>query len=145
MKNKIVEDMDVGLTISNVMKKLKKQEDCILSNYNLTHFHSRYVIMIEKHKSITMNDLTEMVGVDKANTTRVVKDLLKEEIVQKSGGQRKFSLSLTEKGKEIAKNFKLKVECFMKKVFKDFSESEIHTLKSLLEKMFFGLKNAVGV
>ena len=143
MKCKLSEDMDVGLTISRVMKKIKKQEDSIMSVYGLTHFHSRYVMAISNHKSVTMNNLTEICGVDKANTTRVVKDLLKEDVVEKSGGQRKFCLSLTEKGKEIAENFKLKVTNFMKKVFKDFSESEIHTLKLLLEKLFYGLKNTV--
>jgi len=146
MKCKFVEeDLDIGLIISNVMKKLKKEEDVILSKYGLTHFHSRYVVAINNHNLITMNELTEAIGVDKANTTRVVKDLLNSEVVEKSGGVRKFGLSLTNKGKQIAEEFKLKVTNFLKKVFKDFSELEVHNLKTLLEKMFLGIKNAIEV
>lgn len=136
-------DVDVGKTISGVVKRLSKKEDEIMEKYNLSHFHSRYIANIYKHNSVTMSDLTEMAGVDKANTTRVVKDLLSKDIVEKNGGIRKFQLSLTEKGKEIAKLFKREIESFMKKVFANFKDSEINTLFELLEKLCLGAKSAL--
>lgn len=136
-------NLDVGKTISGVIKKLCKKEDELMSPYGLTHFHSRYLMNIHRFESITMTDLTELAGVDKANTTRVVKDLLEKEIVVKNGGERKFFLNLTEKGREIAEFFKENIEKFLKRVFKDFKASEIETLTILLEKLFIGTKNAL--
>lgn len=136
-------NLNVGKTISGVVKKLCKKEDELMQPYGLTHFHSKYIMNIYKHNSITMTDLTALAGADKANTTRVVKDLLSENVVEKSGGERKFFLSLTEKGREIAKNFKQHIENFMKTVFKDFQDHEIKSLVQLLEKLFLGVKTAV--
>lgn len=136
-------NLNVGKTISGVVKKLCKKEDEIMQPYGLTHFHSKYIMNIYKHNSITMSDLTTLAGADKANTTRVVKDLLSENVVEKTGGERKFCLHLTEKGKKIATTFKRHIDSFMKKVFKDFKENEVNTLVQLLEKLFSGVKTAV--
>ena len=136
-------NLDMGKTFTGLIKKICKKEDELMSNYGLTHFHSRYIMNIYKFKSLTMADLTDLVGVDKANTTRVVKDLLSHEIVIKTGGERKFSLSLTDKGKKIAKFFKSKIDNFLKQVFKDFTEHEIENLRLLLDKLFIGMENSL--
>lgn len=136
-------NLNVGKTISGVIKKICKKEDELMQPYGLTHFHSKYIMNIYKNNSITMTDLTTLAGADKANTTRVVKDLLSGDIVEKSGGERKFFLSLTKKGKQIATSFKQHIDSFMKIVFKDFKDNEINTLMQLLEKLFLGVKTAV--
>lgn len=138
MNCKVYNDLDLNKTISGVIKKLCKKEDEMLAPFGLTHFHARYIENVYRFNSITMADLTELSGTDKANTTRVVKDLLNQDIVLKSGGERKFCLTLTQKGKEIAENFKQAKEKFMKRVFKDFNKQEIENLKTLLEKLFVG-------
>jgi len=138
MNCKAYNDLDLNKTISGVIKKLCKKEDEMLAPFGLTHFHARYIENVYRFNSITMADLTELSGTDKANTTRVVKDLLNQEIVDKTGGERKFCLTLTQKGKEIAENFKQAKEKFMKRVFKDFNKQEIENLKTLLEKLFVG-------
>ena len=143
MKCKAYYDINLNKTITDVIKKLSKKEDEMLSPYKLTHSHARYLENVYRFKSVTMSDLTELSGTDKANTTRVVKDLLSQNIVEKSGGERKFNLNLTEKGKQIAEHFKKTKEAFMKKVFKDFSSEEIGTLKILLEKLFIGTSCAL--
>ena len=143
MECKLYNNLDLNKTISGVVKKLCKKEDEVLSPYGLTHFHARYIENVYRFNSVTMADLTELSGTDKANTTRVVKDLLNQNIVTKSGGERKFNLNLTEKGKQIAQYFKQQKEKFMKIVFKDFSHEEIKSLKLLLEKLFLGVTNAL--
>ena len=143
MDCKIYNDLDLNKTISVVIKKLCKKEDEVLSPFSLTHFHARYIENVHRFGSITMADLTLLSGTDKANTTRVVKDLLKQDIVLKTGGERKFSLSLTSKGKEVAEFFKKQKEKFMKLIFKDFSKEEITMLKTLLHKLFVGTTSAL--
>ena len=99
-------DINFNKTLTDVIKKLSKKEDEMLAPFNLTHSHAKYIENIHRFNSVTLTDLTELSGTDKANTTRVVKELLKQGIVEKSGGERKFNLTLTQKGNEIANCFK---------------------------------------
>jgi len=143
MKCKAYYDLNLNKTITDVIKKLSKKEDEMLSPYNLTHSHARYLENVYRFGTVTMADLTELSGTDKANTTRVVKELLSKDIVVKSGGERKFYLTLTEKGKQIAEHFKQQKEKFMKKVFENFNKEEMQNLKLLLEKLFIGTTSAL--
>jgi DNA-binding MarR family transcriptional regulator len=143
MKCKAYYDINLSKTITAVIKKLSKKEDEMLSPFSLTHSHARYLENVHRFKIVTMADLTELSGTDKANTTRVVKELLKQDIVVKSGGERKFSLTLTEKGRQIAEHFKQQKEKFMKNVFKDFTKEELQNLKALLQKLFLGTTSAL--
>ncbi len=140
--NKNMENLELEFTktTKNALKLCKKKEDEILHPFSLSSFHAKYIKLLHKFKVMTMNDLTDCIGVDKANTTRAIKDLLDQKIVEKQGGIRKFQLILTKKGIEIAEKFKNALEGFFKRVFKDFSENEKSTLISLLQKMFLGLQ-----
>ena len=143
MKCKEYYDINLNKTITGVIKQLSRKEDEMLAPYNLTHSHARYIENVYRFKTVTMADLTELSGTDKANTTRVIKELLNKNIVEKFGGERKFKLSLTLKGKQIAEHFKNQKEKFMRSVFKNFSTAEMSTLKALLEKLFIGTSCAL--
>lgn len=143
MKCKVYHDINLSKTITDVIKKLSKKEDEMLSPFSLTHSHAKYLENVYRFESVTMADLTELSGTDKANTTRVIKELLNKDIVIKSGGERKFNITLTEKGKQIAEHFKQQKEKFMENVFKDFSKEELQNLKELLQKLFLGTTSAL--
>ena len=143
MKNNEFISLDLMKVICGVIKKLRKKQDDLLSPYGLTNFHSNYILNLDRYKNLTMADLTELSGVDKANTTRVVKDLLDKQIVEKQGGERKFILKLTQFGKQIAKKFKQSIQNFMEKVFVAFNNEERNHLCVLLDKLFNGVKIAV--
>lgn len=137
-------ELEFTKTATNALKICKKKEDEILKPFSLSSFHAKYIKLLHKFKEMTMNDLTECIGVDKANTTRAIKDLLQQGVVEKHGGIRKFQLVLTNKGQEVAERFILSYENFFKCVLKDFSETEKTTLIALFEKMFIGLKRELN-
>lgn len=141
-KNEFI-SLELGKVVAGVIKKLRKKQDELLLPYGLSNFHAVYIANLYRYKEMTMADLTELAGVDKANTTRVIKDLLDKNIVEKQGGERKFVLKLTQNGKKIAKKFNDKIEKFMNMVFSDFADSEKNELCRLLNKLFNGLKGAV--
>ncbi|MBQ9795818.1 MAG: MarR family transcriptional regulator [Clostridia bacterium] len=133
-------EIDFIKTTSNALKTFKKKEDEILLPFSLSSFHAKYIKLLHKFKEMTMNKLTELIGVDKANTTRAVKELLDQQIVEKQGGIRKFKLILTKKGVEIAEKFMFAFDNFFKRVLKDFTDAEKTTLVNLLNKLHFGLE-----
>lgn len=124
-------------------KRFKAIESDSLACFGLTHFHAKYISHLYRHKQMTMRELTENIGVDKANTTRVMRDLQAKGLVERaSGGIRNYALRLSNKGREIAEHFKQRIENITKKIFANFSDEERVTLFTLLNKLMMGVKNA---
>lgn len=125
-----------------ITKRLRDYETKFLSKYNLTHFHAQYLVNLDLNKQMTLTDLSERIGVDKSNTTRAIKDLLKKQYVTKIGeSQRKYMVTLTQTGKNIVKSFKDYLKQLALRVFKNFTKEELDTMFSLLNKLMIGVKD----
>ena len=143
----IFEDKEFELCkiMTATVKRMRKKEDEFLSKYNLTHFHGVYIAHLYRFKALTMNELTEKVGVDKANTSRVVKDLLNKGYIEKIGdSERKFSLKLTESGNKVALNFRKNVDNFMNIILSNFTEDEKNSMHHLLNKFLQGVNLSIN-
>ena len=131
--------LELEKSIISLIKRITKKEDEFLSQYGLTHFHALYLGHLNLYDELTMVELTNMIGFDKANTTRVVRDLLNKNYVEKTGGERKFKLHLTNLGKNIANDFNKKINIFMSNVMKNFSPLDHENLVNLIDKLKFGI------
>ena len=143
MENKDFCNCEINRLTVGVVKKIRKKQDEFLSPFGLTHYHATYIENLDRFGELSMGDLTDLTNTDKANTTRVIRDLLDKDVVTKHGGERKFVITLSEFGKQIAKDFRLKVCMFMKKVMDRFEQNDILKLKELLTRMFEGLTHAI--
>ena len=136
-------DYDFSTSMRKINKIIRKVEDSVLAEYGLSHFHSKYILNLFKFGQLNMTELSDFIGVDKANTTRAVKDLISKGYVEKVGeGERKFNLQLSPAGIKIAKSFKQHANSMLDKAFSDFTEEEKITFKELLLKLFKGVKDA---
>lgn len=135
---------DLGKLIQCFDKRMRKVQDDMLSKYQLTHFHAWYLANLHRYGEMNMTDLTNKIGVDKANTTRAVKDLMSKGYIEKVGNsERKYNIKLTDKGSIIAQTFKDHIDKKMKNSFKYFTEEEKKIFFKLLNKLFMGV-NDVG-
>ncbi len=135
---------DLGKLIQCFDKRMRKVQDIMLSKYQLTHFHAWYLANLHRYGEMNMTDLTNKIGVDKANTTRAVKDLMNKGYIEKVGNsERKYNIKLTEKGRIVAQTFKDYIDKKMKNSFKYFTEAEKKMFFELLDKLFKGV-NDVG-
>ena len=135
---------DLGRLIQSFDKRMRKVQDDMLSKYQLTHFHAWYLANLHRYGEMNMTDLTNKIGVDKANTTRAVKDLMSKGYIEKVGNsERKYNIKLTDKGSIIAQTFKDYIDKKMKNSFKYFTEEEKKIFFELLNKLFMGV-NDVG-
>lgn len=143
--NEFFEVEMLGL-MQNVSKIIMKIEDEFLKKSDLTHFHARYIANLFRFKRLKMKDLNNLLCVDKANTTRAVRDLINKGIVEKVGeNERKFDLQLSKKGEEIAKEFKRKIDCHLNESFKKFTQKEKQTLFKLMNKLSEGIVDAGNI
>ncbi len=137
---------DFGKLIQCFDKRMRKVQDNMLSKFNLTHFHAWYLANLHRYGEMNMTDLTNKIGVDKANTTRAVKDLINKGYIEKIGNsERKFNIRLSEKGKNVAQKFKDRIDKMMKDSFKYFNEDEKIKFFELLNKLFNGVNNVRNI
>ncbi len=137
---------DFGKLIQCFDKRMRKIQDSMLSKYHLTHFHAWYLANLHRFGEMNMTDLTNRIGVDKANTTRAVKDLMNKGYIEKVGNsERKYNVKLSEKGRGVAKTFKCHIDKMMKESFKYFTEEEKAKFFELLSKLSMGVKDAGNI
>ena len=72
-------NLEFSKALVDVVKKMRKKMDEVLKKFGLTHFHALYVLELFKSGELTMGELTENIGVDKANTS-LLKICLKKDM-----------------------------------------------------------------
>lgn len=114
-----------------------------LKKYEITTMHFRPIILLYKSTyGLSLNELTSKIGVDKANITRVINDLIKKEIVYKSEQvKRGYKIKLTEKGIEISKHICEHKKKTAEKIFMGLTEQEKKELTNLMFKLFSKIPN----
>ena len=133
-------NLEFSKALVDVVKKMRKKMDEYLKKFELTHFHALYVLELFKQNELTMGELTDNLGVDKANTSRVVKDLIEKGYIEKVGeADRKFAVKLSKSGKKMAQDFKNRIDNLMEGALSQFSEREKTSLHKTLKKLIDGL------
>ncbi|HJD05884.1 MAG TPA: MarR family transcriptional regulator [Candidatus Onthoplasma faecipullorum] len=146
MKENEFFEIEMLRLMQNVSKIITKVEDEFLKKFHLTHFHARYIANLFRYKRLKMKDLNNLLCVDKANTTRAVRDLINKGFVEKVGvGERKFDLQLSENGEKVAKEFKRKIDSHLDESFKKFTTEEKKTLFRLMNKLSEGVADAGNI
>lgn len=94
------------LTLSSILKSIKKIEGSRMSRFGLRGSHVMLLYQLGLHpEGLTPADLAESGSVDKALISRTIADLQEKELVYTlpSGGRKyKAKLALTEQGNEVA-------------------------------------------
>ncbi len=128
----------------NFKKYMDKSISNVIKQYGITFIQFRPIVLLNRHKEdgLSLQELTEKIGIDKANVTRVINDLLEKDIVYKSDlKQRGYKIKLTKKGLEIANKIINEKEKMHEKLFMCFSEEEKEQFFSLLIKMYESIPN----
>lgn len=122
----------------NLKKNMDKSIDKVIKQYGITIIQFKPIVLLahNQEEGLSLQELTEKIGIDKANVTRVINDLLNKNIVYKSDlKQRGYKIKLTEKGLEIMLKIKQGKEKFDKKLLSCFNEKEKEQFFSLIIKM----------
>lgn len=128
----------------NFKKYMDKSISNVIKQYGITFIQFRPIVLLNRHKEdgLSLQELTEKIGIDKANVTRVINDLLEKDIVYKSDlKQRGYKIKLTKKGLEIANKIINEKEKMHEKLFMCFSKEEKEQFFSLLIKMYESIPN----
>ena len=95
---------DVNTLLAKLLKELRE-------DYNVSKEQANVILMLENEKTMTLTEITERQGVNKAAVSRRIKKLIQAEVVQwekaeENTDQRLKYIKLTERGKQFNKQSK---------------------------------------
>ncbi len=126
------------MLFSALQKKMMEQHQKIMDLYQISKAHMPYIMMLNTNKEgMTQHELTEKSFLDKAHTSRSLKELIEKDIIEKEEiNKYKNKFKLTSKGLEIAQAFKAEGSKMHKKVFESLSKDELDQLRNILTKLY---------
>jgi DNA-binding MarR family transcriptional regulator len=103
---KNISPLMLPLILNKLRKRLDQTSLSSLKEYDLSKLHLLYLmVLFEKEEGMTLKELSEYLGFDKANTSRAISQLIEKGFVQKlSQGDLalKYKIDLTPKGRDVA-------------------------------------------
>ena len=112
--------------------------DRMLEDYGYGRAHHRALHFINRHPGLTVNDLLDILGVTKQSLNRVLRQLVKDGLVDSRVGQqdrRQRNLHLTSEGAALERKLSEAQRSRMRKAYMDAGAEAVHGFRSVLEKM----------
>lgn len=123
--------------IADVLKKMHKMQAESLEDYSLSAIHAPYMTTLAAHaEGLTMAELSKILKLDKANTSRAMNELLDKGFAEKAEDKKKKSvLRLTESGLAAAAALTERMTAFIDEVLSPLDGFEKRRLYKLLYKL----------
>ena len=123
--------------IADVLKKMHKMQAESLEDYSLSAIHAPYMTTLAAHaEGLTMAELSKILKLDKANTSRAMNELLDKGFAEKAEDKKKKSvLRLTESGLAAAAALTERMTAFIGEALSPLDGFEKRRLYKLLYKL----------
>jgi DNA-binding MarR family transcriptional regulator len=121
---------------SKVKKYIQKRNMELLAPHGLSSLHAMYLMSLFKHpEGMTRNDLNDILGVNKANTSRAVNDLIDKGYATLEDCPRNAKIIISDKGMELAKLIKNNTRSMREKFLGVLTDEEKQVIRNVLRKM----------
>jgi len=140
MKNiEVLENEILPLILNKISKNCIRQNDIFLKPYGFSKHHALYITCLYKYsEGLRMNDFNDIIGCDKANTSRAIADLLGKGLIYKdtaNESEKKFKVKLTEQGYKIANMLIEDNKKNVEKMMNMLTEEESNMFLQILRKI----------
>lgn len=126
-----------SVAVSCIYHDIQKIQRSVMAEYGLKGPHARCLIALSHYpQGITASQLCRIYEKDKAAVSRTVAELERMGLVQRaltSGGNYRASLSLTEKGREIAQRVNRTAQLAVDRAGEGFGEKKRQVFYEVLE------------
>ncbi|MFH0766511.1 MAG: MarR family transcriptional regulator [Bacillota bacterium] len=126
------------MLLAALQKKMMEQHQKIMDQYQISKAHMPYIMMLNSNQEgMNQHELSEKSFLDKAHTSRALKELQEKEILVKEDiNKYKNKFRLTPKGLEIANAFKVEGSKMNQKVFESLTKEELEQLRNIITKLY---------
>lgn len=128
----------IGRLINLLARKSQMYLGRVLSQYNLTAAEQPFFMVLQNYEGITQEELTAIVCVDKAATTRAVRSLEEKGYlirINDDKDKRQKRVYPTKKAKEIGKEVRAELTKYNKLLTQGINEEDLDRLYSFLLQM----------
>lgn len=132
-------------SIGKLNKQMQKRFCEELKPCDLTSAHAMYLIVLFENEGMTLKEVTENVGMDKANTTRVISDLKEKGYIytdRTREGGRKYKVFLTDEGKQAAEIVRSAITKMLDNIFSILTDAERAQYIAILKKIITNMNIA---
>jgi len=134
-----------------MVSTMRKNMTKVVSEYGLSSSHSLYLIALNLQEGQTLVQLSRFLELDPANTNRILKTLKDKGFVwddRKTENSKKYSVFLTDSGRELAKKITASMTEDNSNYFNGIPREEVvrmrMTLIKVIQNMDPGLKKDIG-
>lgn len=132
-------DIDLPIVLNKMSKNFNRDYGEFLKPYGLSKIHSLYLLCLHKRKDgMKLKELNEVIGCDKANTSRAISDLQEKGIIcrnTENENEKKYLVKLTEHGYNVSTKFAELVKQNVNKVISKLTKEEMSTLIGIFKKL----------
>lgn len=117
-----------------------------LKKYNVTSSEGKYLGMLADRGAMSQNEMSEILGYDKAYTSRVITSLLAKGLIQEKESEdcRRKVFEISKQGKELGEIVHNKMDNFIDKcIFDGISSEEKQCFLKCLKIMFLNSKKII--
>lgn len=122
-----------------IKKCVQKSVNDLLKPYAISSVHAPYLLLLLAKKQLIRKDFNECLNVDKANTTRVIKDLEHAQMITYDKNIRNGYIYLTDQGMKVAilidKWMNDKKQAFLENVQADDLQVFIDVLQDIIHAL----------
>ncbi|WP_051569379.1 MarR family winged helix-turn-helix transcriptional regulator [Alkaliphilus transvaalensis] len=119
---------EIGEVVQKLVRVLQVFEEKRIKAKGFTSSRCYALMTILEKEKITMNDLSERIGLNTSTMTRIINNLVRDGYVERDSDQqdrRIVIVKLTESGKEAARELKEDINDFYKKIIGNIPEGNV--------------------
>jgi len=134
---------EVGEMIQNLVRTLRVFERNAITDEGFTISQSYILIYLLKSGSLSMNEISEKMNLDRSTITRILDNLIRDGYIEKNRSKndgRVILASLTPQGKEKTEVLKQKVNQYYKEIIDAVPEGEVLEVVSSVNTLLEALK-----
>ena len=132
------------IRVNKVCKNFCKDYDQLLKPFGLSKLHAFYLMILFENndQGYKLNDFNNILGCDKANTSRAIATLIEKRFIYKCKcTEKNFVVKLTQEGLELCKSFVTSVKDANYMLLNVLTNDEVSELYRLLNKVAKGDNN----
>jgi DNA-binding MarR family transcriptional regulator len=134
--------IDVGefpFMMNGLRKKFQNRINKEMKEQSMSSAHVPYLIVLHQRNGLSLKEMTEVLDMNKAHTTRMIADLRLKGYVYtdcpKEGGK-KFKVYLTDKGMVVAEKVYVLMSDIRDSILSCLTQDECTQLKTIIDKLW---------
>ncbi|MGM0445697.1 MAG: MarR family winged helix-turn-helix transcriptional regulator [Bacillota bacterium] len=134
---------EVGEMIQNLTRSLKIFERSEIVSEGFTISQCYIILYIQKNDSLTMNQISKKMNLDKSTITRIIDNLVRDGYIKKRKSNqdgRVILASLTKKGRKSAAYLQEKINDYYRQIINEIPEGEVMNVVNSVNTLLKALK-----